>query len=182
MIQQVAEQVAVLEKEVISLNKENELQNRIFSKFEETIEKLQLLTETMNRLIIQHEERIRVNSDSVEALREEMRDEIKDLETRLSQETNNLCQKIERSEERILAKLAELKKEWNAEQERQKNADEAAEKKYNKNTGGFTLQLNTLADKFNKWRWFIAGGIFVFGWMTGKNLGFFSGMIAGLFK
>lgn len=150
MTSEVAEVVAELEKEVFSLTKENELQNRVFSKFEETLEKIQILTETLHRLIVQHEERIRVNADSVETLRRDMSTEIKELEERLAHETNNLCVKIEKSEERILEKLAELRKEWND--------------KIQKKTNDPLVQL---ASKFSSFKWFIFGGIFVAAYFMG---------------
>ena len=148
------DQVTVLEKEIYGLNKENELQNRVFSKFEETLEKLQTLTEALHRLIIQHEERIKVTSENVVALRLEMKDELEELEKRLHAENANLCKKFTESEERILSKLSELS-------ERKDSAGS---------------MVAALAMKFDAYKYFILGGVFIAGLLLGKG-----NWISGLF-
>jgi oligoendopeptidase F len=153
---EVQESVANLEREVYSLGKENEIQNRVFAKFEETLEKIQVLTETLHRLIVQHEERIKINAEAVEALRVEMRDEIKELEERISRENKNLCEKIEKSEERILAKILELKQEWDKEEKA------TTEKKATINE-----QVNQLMLKFASIKWFLLGSLLAGAYLLG---------------
>lgn len=141
------DQVTVLEKEVYGLNKENEMQNRIFTKFEETLEKLQVLTETLHRLIVQHDERIKVTSDRVDALRVDMKEELKELEDKMHTENQMLCRKFTESETRILAKLEEFKTT-------------------KESTGNVVAAL---ALKFESWKYFILGGMFVAGVLLGKS-------------
>ena len=154
---QMETQVNELEKEVYALGKESEIQTRMFVKFEETIEKLQDLTESMHRLITIHDERIRVNSELVNQIKAEMNNEIKELEGRITKENQLLSKKIDDSEARILHKQEEIRK---------------------KET--FSEKVATLALRFESWKWFILGGAVVAGVLLEKS-GFITGLLS-IFK
>ena len=160
----VEDSITILQKEVYGLGKENEMYNRIFGKFEETIEKLQILTESLHRLIVMHDERIKVTSDRVDVLRVDMKEELEDLEARLSEETQTLVRKIEGTEERILTKIGELKTEIDANKIRYESVDKAHS---NKEEASADI-ISGLALRFEQWKWFIIGGIFVAGLAVGK--------------
>ena len=169
-------QVNELEKEVYALGKESEIQTRMFVKFEETIEKLQDLTESMHRLITIHDERIRVNSELVNQIKAEMTNEIKELEGRITKENQLLSKKIDDSEARILQKLADLQREWK-EEKKQENLDKQEEIR-KKET--FSEKVATLALRFESWKWFILGGAVVAGVLLEKS-GFITGLLS-IFK
>jgi chromosome segregation ATPase len=119
----IEEQVAELEKQTFILGKENEMQGKVFVKFEETLEKLQDLTESMHRLLSLHDERIKVNAQVMERIKEEMNNDIRELENRLSKETEALSKKIDDSETRILSKIGELQKSWKEEKSKSEISD-----------------------------------------------------------
>jgi predicted RNase H-like nuclease (RuvC/YqgF family) len=100
LFEQHIDQISKNERDIAVIQKENELQTRVFIKFEETVEKLQDLVEAMNRMITIHDEKIRVQERALET----MESDIKELESRLSK-------KLEDTENRILDKIAELKLE-----------------------------------------------------------------------
>jgi hypothetical protein len=166
----IEEQVTKLEKSVYSLEKDNELQAKIFIRFEDQVDKLSDLTEAMHILISLHDERIKVNALTVETLKEEMNKEIKELEARVTTQGRELSNKIDASESRILEKIAELKKEWKEEK------DVEVEKK-----ATFSEKVNNLFIKFESWKWFIIGAIFTAGIVMGKT-NLLSSVISSLFK
>ena len=75
---------------IAGLQKENEMQARVYVKFEETIDKLQDLTESMHRLISIHDERIRVTAQVVDSIKAEMNNEIKELEAKMQKISSKL--------------------------------------------------------------------------------------------
>lgn len=157
------EKVSELRESVSAIEKENEIQVRLSSRFEETLDKLKDLTESMHRLISLHDERIRVNAKVVEDLKVEMANEVKELEKRVTKETKLLSDKIDQSEMRILAKIAELQKEW----EEERNLE-------NKNDSSFSHKINKLFIRFESWKWFILGGVFTAGMFIGDHAGVIS--------
>jgi len=148
--------VADNERDVKVLEKEAEMQNRIFIKLEETVQKIQDLTESMHRLISIHDEKIRVQEKSIETYRNEMKDEMKELERRISNETLSLCQKIDRVEHAILMRLAEMQKVWNTEKVAVQVQKET-----------FSDKVQTIKDKMEGYKWFILGSIFAAGMLAG---------------
>jgi hypothetical protein len=166
----IEEQVTKLEKSVYSLEKDNELQGKIFLRFEDQVDKLSDLTEAMHIMISLHDERIRVNAQTVENLREEMSKDIKDLEIRVGIQVEELSKKIDASESRILEKIAELKTEWKEEKKVE------IEKKIT-----FSEKVNGLFIKFESWKWFIIGAIFTAGIVMGKT-NIIGSVLSSIFK
>jgi hypothetical protein len=164
------ERVVKLEKNMYSLEKDNELAAKIFLRFEDQVDKIQALTEAMHILISLHDERIRVNAQIVEDLKEEMNKDIKELESRIANQGLELSTKIDMSETRILAKIAELKLDWR---------EDKKEDKVRKET--FSDKINSLFVKFESSKWFILGGIFVGGFLLGKG-NLIVSFIGNLFK
>ena len=160
------ERIANNERNISVIQKENEMQNRVFVKFEETVEKLQDLTESMHRLITIHDERIRVQATTVEQFRTEMNNEIKELESRISKETQTLSEKLDRSEDRIMKAIAALQEKWEKEQIAHIQKKETISEK-----------IANLSVRFESWKWFILGGVFTAGVILEK-----SGAINGLFS
>lgn len=144
--------ISTLEKDVGIIQKENEIQTRVFLKFEEAIEKMQDLTESMHRLVSLHDERINVQGKTVDSqartieLMEMKREkDLRDLEGRLSK-------RIDDTETRILEKIAELKTE----------KDQAVEKKANDEKTSWKTKLSS-------WKYFIIGGLLAVGIILGKT-------------
>lgn len=166
MAMDLEEQVIELGKNVFALEKENELQARIYVKIEDAMGKMQDLTESMHRLLSVHDERIKVNAAVVDTIKAEMNSEIKELEERITRETQNLAQKIDSSESRILEKFAELQKKWEDD-----NKTQAVKKET------FADKVATLNLQFTSWKYFLIGGVFVAGMILQKT-----GALSGLFN
>ena len=174
-IESYVNRLSISERDISVLQKENEIQARIFIKFETTIEKIQDLTESMHRLISIHDERIKFQEkiaddlkntassvasklaetakntaisleQETQSVRAEMKNEMKELEIRLTT-------KLEDTETRILEKISELQLEWKE------------EKKDNKNQSS---SIDGIKGKLLSYKWFVMGGLIVAGILLGK--------------
>jgi type VII secretion protein EssA len=153
------DQISKNERDIAIIQKENEMQTRVFIKFEATVEKLQDLTESMHRLITIHDERITVQAKDIDDIRHEMDKEMRELEARL-------VSKLTESEDRILNRIDELQ------QTVKDNTSSNDEKKH-----GFSDSLGKLGTKLESWKWFIIGVIFAGGVLLGK-----SGLVSNIFS
>jgi hypothetical protein len=168
-IEQYIDRLGKSERDISVIQKENEMQARVFIKFEETVEKLQVLTESMHRLISIHDERIRVQEKTIDAIRSEMNNEIKDLESRLSQ-------KLEDTEKRIMNRLNENKEFFdNVKEEIQAIKDNEVKKKES-----FAEKWSAVTAKIESWKYFVIGGLLVASFLLGK--GNILNSIMGIFK
>lgn len=152
------DQINKNELDIRVIQKENEIQTRIFIKFEETVEKMQDLTESMHRLISIHDERINVQTKRLDDIKEDMDKEIKELETRLSRQLSD-------SETRILEKIEELQTSW---------------KKEENNIAKTSSGLDKLLLKLSSYKWFIAGALIAAGIFLGKS-GMVSNIISAIY-
>jgi hypothetical protein len=150
------------EHELRVLQKENEIQARIFLKLEEVVEKNQTLTESMHRLLSIHDEKHKILNKDLEDIREEMTKDIKDLHVRITSETKILTDKIEKTETNILVQLAQFQKEWKEEKERRAVADVAAKE-------ASSEKITGIVSKIDAWKWFIVGAVFVAGLVSGHT-------------
>ena len=150
------------EGDVRVLQKETEIQNRIFTKLEETVEKTNELTESIHRLISIHDEKIKSLEKTVETIRIEMTEDIKDLHSRITSETRILSGKIEDSEARILSRLEQFQLEW-------KTEHTASNVKNEIKKDAWQEKMENLKIKIESWKWFILGGVFVLGMVFEKS-------------
>ncbi len=157
------------ERDVRVIQKESEMQNRLFVKLEETVVKIQDLTESMHRLITIHDERIRVQEKSLDLYRIEMKNEIKEIEDRTTAGQNMLSIKIEAVETKIeavelkiLARLEQMQQRWESSDSQKK--------------ASITEKISAIMLKIEAWKWFFMGIIFVSGLVAGHN-DFLSGII-----
>jgi len=159
------EKVTSLDKDISSVLKDQDIQNRAMLKMEVTIDKLQTLAEAMHRLISIHDERINNNARIAEGhivqsetQRDEMSRDIKDLNTRLTQDTNTLSQKMDSMENRLSIKIDTLTKRLDA-----KESKDIEDKRHEK------AEVFKLKKVVNKWQLIILGIVFALGLIGGEH-------------
>ena len=159
------DRVTALDKDLSSVLKDQDVQNRAMLKMEVTIDKLQTLAEAMHRLISIHDERINNNARVAEAHilqseaeRNEMSRDIKDINTRLTQDTAALSAKIDSMENRLGTKIDNLTKRLD-----NKEAKDIPDTKHEK---AALVKLKKVVDK---WHWIIIGIVFVLGLIGGHQ-------------
>ncbi len=148
------ERLSSSEQDIRVMQKENEIQNRVFIKFEETVEKLQTLTESMHRLITIHDERIRVQGKNIESIKIDMYREIKDLEDRITKDMQSIVKRVDESENRIMERLSEMGEK---------------EEKEEMKTVSTSEKIARITMRIESWKWFILGGVFVIGMVLGDT-------------
>lgn len=104
--------------EIELLKKDVEVITNLFNKFEITIEKLQEIATTLNKMVSIQEQRIEFQENvtkeiqsTLELRRMEHNKDIKELHSRISDVNSELTQKIEESEIAILGELKKLREE-----------------------------------------------------------------------
>lgn len=104
--------------EIELLKKDVEVITNLFNKFEITIDKLQEIATTLNKMVSIQEQRIEFQENvtkeiqnTLELRRMEHNKDIKELHSRISDVNSELTQKIEESEIAILGELKKLREE-----------------------------------------------------------------------
>lgn len=104
--------------EIELLKKDVEVITNLFNKFEITIDKLQEIATTLNKMVSIQEQRIEFQENvtkeiqnTLELRRMEHNKDIKELHSRISDVNSELTQKIEKSEIAILGELKKLREE-----------------------------------------------------------------------
>lgn len=146
----ISSRVTQLEKNQISLQKDGEMQLRIFQKLEVTVEKIHDLSESMHRLVSTHEEKIlrqQEESDNINL-------QVTKLENKLDEETEVLAKKIDENYDKILKNIKEILEEWKKKEEENK-----AEKKVS------DAAIITTSKIIEKWKWFLLGSAFILGFL-----------------
>ena len=122
------------------LTKDVEQTNTLCEKLSESIEKLQEVNVNILRMITLHE----LKHDQHEKSEAEMKDDIKELHSRITTVDRNLSDKIELTERRIMDEIKALRE----------CIDQHNEKE----------EADML--KLSQWRWMVAGGVIVFAWLV----------------
>lgn len=155
---QLEDRVFELDKEIAGVVKDQEIQNRAAIRMEETIDRLQVLAESMHRLIAIHDERINYNSKindthiaQSESQREVMLKDIRELSDRLERDKTDLSQKMEAMETRLSNKIDNVLR---AQKEDHPSEDES---------------LISLKKVVDKWRWVIIAIVFILGQQFGAH-------------
>jgi|GEM_PF-5465072 len=162
----IIDRISVNEREIGVIQKENEIQTRLSLKFEQTLERFQTLIESINRLIVVHDERIRSQDKDIISIRDDMSREIEKLENRITRDHEALSKKLNDTEARIMEKLGELQEEWKLEKTRKET---------------FAEKVHSVTSKVENWKWFFVGGIFVAGMLLGDKFGILK-FISNIFK
>ena len=171
MNDQLHEKVFGIEKQVSLLERDSEMQLKIFNKLEKTVEKIHDLTESMHRLISLHDEKLRqheITSDQLERLIQERKleylNDIKEIHTRIDNETRTLSAKIEKTQETILNEIKDLKEKWQERENKILNIE------LNKETKPEQNSLGKIVEFVNTWKWAFIFGAFIFGMISGHKL------------
>jgi chromosome segregation ATPase len=142
--------VSLLERDIQSTD-------RLCEKLSESIEKLQEVNISLTRMITLHEQR----HEQHERVESELKDDIKDLHSRITTTTRELHDKIDEVETKIAAKIDALRVELKSHEQRDRT------------------KLPDVLKEIDKYKWMILGAAISIGWIIGNvNLG----VLGTLFK
>ena len=128
------------------LTKDVEQTNRLCEKLSESIEKLQEVNVNILRMITLHEQR----HDQHEKSENEMKDDIKELHSRITTVTRELHERIDQVEHHITSRIDDLR------------SDLLNHKKEDKKT------ILTELSEIERWKWIILGAVMSSGFLLGK--------------
>ena len=128
------------------LTKDVEQTNRLCEKLSESIEKLQEVNVNILRMITLHEQR----HDQHEKSENEMKDDIKELHSRITTVTRELHERIDQVEHHITSRIDDLR------------SDLLNHKKEDKKT------IITELSEVERWKWIILGAVMSSGFLLGK--------------
>jgi len=128
------------------LTKDVEQTNRLCEKLSESIEKLQEVNVNILRMITLHEQR----HDQHEKSENEMKEDIKELHSRITTVTRELHERIDQVEHHITSRIDDLR------------SDLLNHKKEDKKT------ILTELSEVERWKWIILGAVMSSGFLLGK--------------
>ena len=128
------------------LTKDVEQTNRLCEKLSESIEKLQEVNVNILRMITLHEQR----HDQHEKSENEMKEDIKELHSRITTVTRELHERIDQVEHHITSRIDDLR------------SDLINHKKEDKKT------IITELSEVERWKWIILGAVMSSGFLLGK--------------
>ena len=128
------------------LTKDVEQTNRLCEKLSESIEKLQEVNVNILRMITLHEQR----HDQHEKSENEMKEDIKELHSRITTVTRELHERIDQVEHHITSRIDDLR------------SDLLNHKKEDKKT------IITELSEIERWKWIILGAVMSSGFLLGK--------------
>ena len=128
------------------LTKDVEQTNRLCEKLSESIEKLQEVNVNILRMITLHEQR----HDQHEKSENEMKEDIKELHSRITTVTRELHERIDQVEHHITSRIDDLR------------SDLLNHKKEDKKT------IITELSEVERWKWIILGAVMSSGFLLGK--------------
>jgi chromosome segregation ATPase len=122
----------------------------VVNKLDETIEKISESTHAVSRLLAVHDERI----DNLERDTDDANQEIKLLTEKMEKTKNEIISKMQDTEIRIENKISESKDQSTLQ---------------HKQLSDKVDQLDARIKDIENWRWYIAGGLAVFGFLISKS-------------
>ena len=128
------------------LTKDVEQTNRLCEKLSESIDKLQEVNVNILRMITLHEQR----HDQHEKSENEMKEDIKELHSRITTVTRELHERIDQVEHHITSRIDDLR------------SDLLNHKKEDKKT------ILTELSEIERWKWIILGAVMSSGFLLGK--------------
>ena len=128
----------------------------VVSKIDTSIEKLTEVSNSIGKLLAVHDERI----NSLERLNTRTDDDIKDLHSRITTTSREVCEKLDQVEHVIEDRLKE-QSENSARQHAEIKADIESK----------IIVLSARVSVLETWRWLIIGGATVVGYLVNKLLG-----------
>jgi DNA repair exonuclease SbcCD ATPase subunit len=141
-----------IELKVGLLNKDVEQTTELCDKLSESIEKIQEMNTTMIRMITIHEQR----HEHTETVKTEMKEDIKELHSRITTITRELHERIDQVEKHITSRIDALRSDLA--NHKKSDADEPISEK--------------LADKLitmEQWKWMLMGGVAFASFLLGHS-------------
>jgi len=138
----------------MSLDTEVKVLASVVSKIDTSIEKLTELSNSISKLLAVHDERL----DQLERLDDQKSDDIKELHSRITTTSREVCDKIDAVEGMIERKLKE-------------NRDSSTEQ-HAKIHDEIKSEMKSVSDRLavlEQWRWYIIGGCVVIGFLFGNT-------------
>ena len=140
------QELSDLKLDIGLLTKDVEQTNRLCEKLSESIEKLQEVNVNILRMITLHEQR----HDQHEKSANEMKEDIKELHSRITTVTRELHERIDQVEHHITSRIDDLR------------SDLLNHKKEDKKT------ILTELSEIERWKWIILGAVMSSGFLLGK--------------
>ena len=140
------QELSDLKLDIGLLTKDVEQTNRLCEKLSESIEKLQEVNVNILRMITLHEQR----HDQHEKSENEMKEDIKELHSRITTVTRELHERIDQVEHHITSRIDDLR------------SDLLNHKKEDKKT------ILTELSEIERWKWIILGAVMSSGFLLGK--------------
>jgi chromosome segregation ATPase len=140
------QELSDLKLDIGLLTKDVEQTNRLCEKLSESIEKLQEVNVNILRMITLHEQR----HDQHEKSENEMKEDIKELHSRITTVTRELHERIDQVEHHITSRIDDLR------------SDLLNHKKEDKKT------ILTELSEVERWKWIILGAVMSSGFLLGK--------------
>tara|TARA_R110000868_G_scaffold80285_1_gene228223 strand:- start:1610 stop:2080 length:471 start_codon:yes stop_codon:yes gene_type:complete len=140
------QELSDLKLDIGLLTKDVEQTNRLCEKLSESIEKLQEVNVNILRMITLHEQR----HDQHEKSENEMKEDIKELHSRITTVTRELHERIDQVEHHITSRIDDLR------------SDLINHKKEDKKT------IITELSEVERWKWIILGAVMSSGFLLGK--------------
>lgn len=134
------------------IEKDIEVSSQLSEKLSQSIEKIEEMSLHLVKMITLHEQRHSQHDRS----ESELKNDIKELHSRVTTQTRELHDKIDNVEQHITNRIDALRAELLEMKESGKRDD-----------------LDNKVEIINKWRWMVVGGAVVAGWILG-NLNIFS--------
>jgi len=128
------------------LTKDVEQTNTLCEKLSESIEKLQEVNVNILRMITLHE----LKHDQHEKSEAEMKDDIKELHSRITTVTRELHERIDQVEHHITSRIDDLRSDLIKHKENDK------------------VKIRDSVAEIEKWKWMILGGVLMAGFLLGK--------------
>jgi len=151
------EKIHQMDMKVNLLEKDIQQTDRLCEKLSESIEKLQEVNVSLMRMITLHEQR----HEQHERVESELKDDIKDLHSRITTTTRELHDRMDEVERHIAAKIDSLRVEL---------------QNHEKRDG---TKLPEILKEVDRYKWMILGAAISIGWIIGNvNLG----VLGTLFK
>lgn len=145
--------ISGIEKNVSIIQREHELQVRIFDKLEQTVDRLQGLTESVNKILAIHDEKLRTQEKEMDSIKNSMdisRSDCMKCNKLLSDKIEFLGSHVDKLEIKWAEReISQLEKQSNKEV---KQAD----------------VISRISSKLNDWKIFVYGALFVLGLLTNK--------------
>ena len=139
------EKIHSIEMKANLLEKDIQANNRLCERLSESVEKLQEINVSLMRMITLHEQR----HEQHERVENELKEDIKDLHSRITTTTRELHERIDEVERHITDKIDSLRLELQQHERRD------------------GTKLPEILREIDKYKWMILGGAIAIGWIIG---------------